>query len=385
MKICYLADAGSVHTQRWVKYFADNGHEVHLISFRSLDGNIENVKLYVLKRLQPQIRIISFSANLLFDMIQVKKIIKKIKPDILHAHYITDNGMLGALCGFHPFVITAWGSDVLVAPKKYKISKRMVKYALKRADLITCDGENSKDIMINLGIIQEKIKLIYHGVDTKEFSPKQRNNKFREELKTFYSPIVISNRKLEPVYNVESLIKAIPLVLKDFPEGKFVIGGKGSQEIYLKKLAKSIGVLDSIRFIEWLPRNEFIRCLASVDIYVSTSLSDGGISVSTTEAMACGLPVVVTDSGDNKKWIKDGENGFVVPIRDPNALAKRIVYLIQNENIRKRFGKINRKIIEEKAEYKKEMEKMEKIYEEVIAGFHERKAKNKNTQKRRIL
>jgi glycosyltransferase involved in cell wall biosynthesis len=185
-------------------------------------------------------------------------------------------------------------------------------------------------------------------------------------LEIFDSPIVVVNRQLKPTYNVELLIKAIPLVLKDFPEAKFVIIGEGSQENHLKKLAKSIGVWDSIRFIGWLSRNDFIRCVASADIYVSTSLSDGGIAVSIMEAMACELPVVVTDSGDNRKWIKDGKNGFIVPMRDPNTLAKKIAYLVENEDVRKRFGKNNRQIIEEKTEYNKEMRKMEKFYEEII-------------------
>ena len=370
MKICYLADAESIHTQRWVKYFADKGHDVHLISSISFgDGNIENVKLHLLKKSQSKIRIIrvlSFLLRFLSYTVKVRKLIKKINPDIVHAHYITDYGILGVLSRFHPFFASAWGTDVLVVPKKSKLFTLIVKYILNKADLITCDGENSRNAMLGFGIDYQKIKLILHGVDTKEFNPKQRDKKFREELKIFDSPTVISNRGLEAIYNVESLIKAIPLVLKDFPDAKFVIVGKGSQGNYLKELAKSIGVYDSIKFIGWLPRNEFVRCLASAEIYVSTSLSDAGIAVSTMEAMACELPVVVTDSGDNKNWIKDGKNGFVVPIQDPNALAKRIAHLIENEDVRNRFGKINRKIVEEKADCHKEMEKMEKLYREVI-------------------
>lgn len=367
MKICYLADAGSIHTQRWVKYFADNGHDVHLISFNSFRGyNIENVKIHLLKRWRPQIRFISFSINLFFAVIRVRKLIKKIKPDIVHAHYVTDYGFRGALAGFHPFVVSAWGSDVLRAPKKSKIAKMIAKYTLNKADLITCDGENGKEEIIKLGQDPQKIKIILFGVDTKEFNPEQRDKKIREELKTFDSPTLISVRNFKEVYDVESLIKAIPLVLKWVPDAKFIIHGSGSQESYLKKLTKNLGVWNSVRFIGWSSRNEFVKCLASADIYVSTSLSDGGISVSTTEAMACGLPVVVTNSGDNRNWIKDGENGFVVPLKNPKLLAEKIIYLLENEDVRKRFGNINREIIEQKADYKKEMEKMEIIYEEII-------------------
>ena len=368
MRLCYLADAESIHTQRWLSYFVDKGHEVHLISLKSFGDNdvIKNEKLHVLKRLQPQIRVISFPINLLSDTIQVRKSIKKIKPDIVHAHFVANYGVLGALTGFHPFVVSAWGSDVLVAPKNSRIIKNLVKFTLKKADLVTCDGENSIDALIKLGERLQKIKIILLGVDTKEFNPNQGDKKVREELKVFDSPTVISVRNFDEVYDVESLITAIPLVLKQVPDAKFIIGGSGSQENYLKELAKSLGVWNSTRFTGWLPRNEFAKYLASADIYVSTSLSDGGISVSTTEAMACGLPVVVTNSGDNRNWIKDRENGFVVPPKNPKLLAEKIIYLLETEDVRKRFGNINREIIEQKADYKKEMEKMEIIYEEII-------------------
>lgn len=364
MKICYLASANSIHTQRWVKYFASHGHEVHLISPMPFRGNnIENVKLYVLRGFSPRIPIISLLVNLLFNVIQVKRWVREIKPDILHAHYITSYGFWGALSGFHPLVLSAWGSDILVAPKSSKINKAIVKFALRKADLITCGGENSIEEMVRLGANPKKLKLIYFGVDTQKFNPEQRNGKLREELGVSNSPAIISIRSLRPLYDVESLIKATPLVLEQVPETKFIIAGDGEQGEYLKTFAVSLGVSDSVRFVGRLPHNELPKYLASADIYVSTSLSDSGISVSASEAMACGLPVVVTDSGNNKKWIKGEENGFVIPVRDPSQLAEKIVYLLRNPDTRKRFGEMNRKIIKEKQNYEKEMRKMEKLYE----------------------
>lgn len=65
-----------------------------------------------------------------------------------------------------------------------------------------------------------------------------------------------------------------------------------------------------------------------MDVYVSTSLSDAEIPTSTAEAMACGLPVIVTDAADNKKWIDNGVNGFVVPAKDPKSSSEKIMYLV---------------------------------------------------------
>jgi glycosyltransferase involved in cell wall biosynthesis len=367
MKICYLADVAdqSIHGLRWANYFAKKGHEVHIISLGKPNNDIKDITLHILKMWDTKIRAVRWVVNSLSILLQTKKLIKVIKPDILHAHCAYDYGVIGSLSNFHPFVVTAWGSDVLISSKESNITKYTEKFVLKKADLITCGGENLKDAIINFGVRPEKIKLINHGVDTEEFSPQKRDKELREELKALDTPVVLSNRRLSPIYNVESLIKAIPLVLKDFSDTKFVIIGEGPQEDYLKQLAKSIGVCKSVRFTGWLSRNEFIRYVASADIYVSISLSDGA-SVSIMDAMACKLPVVVTDVGDNRKWIKNGENGFVVPTKDPDSVAKKVVYLIENEDIRKRFGKINRELIEEKANYYKEMGKMEKLYKEII-------------------
>lgn len=373
MKICYLADAGSVHTQRWVKYFADKGHEVHLISFISFgECNIKNVKLHQIKKSQSKmriIRILSFLARFLSYMVKIRKLIKKINPDVVHAHYVTDYGFISALSYFHPSVLTAWGSDVLVKPRKSRIMKVIAKFSLKKADLITCDAEHLKGPLIELGVKPQEINLIYFGVDTQKFEPREKSEKKREEIGISDSPSIISLRSLEPIYNVESLIASASLVLKETPETKFVIAGKGSEEVRLKDLAKSFGILDSVKFVGVIPNNELPQYLSSMDVYVSTSLSDAGLAASTAEAMACGLPVVITDFGDNRKWVEDEVNGFIIPLKDPKALAEKIIYLLKNEDVRMRFGMRNRKIIEERNNYYKEMEKMENIYIELIERY----------------
>jgi glycosyltransferase involved in cell wall biosynthesis len=118
--------------------------------------------------------------------------------------------------------------------------------------------------------------------------------------------------------------------------------------------------------VGFIPNDELPQYLTASDVYVSTSPYDAGIAASTAEAMACELPVIVTDVAENKKWVEDGVNGFVVPVKDPKSLAKKIICLLENETVRRRFGKISRKIIEEKNNYYKEMEKMEDIYKKLV-------------------
>jgi glycosyltransferase involved in cell wall biosynthesis len=359
-----MANASKIHTQRWAKYFAERGHEVHIISFEQPDVELSGINIHIVKTNKKYLYI-SFP----YKSFQFRRIINDIKPDIVHAHYVTKYGVIGALTGLHPFVVSAWGSDVLINPKESIILKKAVKFALKKADLITCDAEHMIEELVSIGTNPKKITLSYFGTDIQKFNPEQKSEKLGEKLGVLNSPTIISIRNLTPIYNVESLIKAIPIVLKEVPEAKFVIAGRGSQEEKLEQLAKSLGVSDSIRFVGFIAQEELPEYLASADIYVSTSLSDAGLAASTAEAMACGLPVVITDFGDNSKWVEDGVNGFIVPLKAPKALAEKIIYLLENEDIRREFGMRNKKIIEERNNYYKVMEKMENIYIELIERY----------------
>ena len=373
MRICYIANLESVHTQRWVEYFINSGHQAYLITTPPLPKKYpKDIKLFLLRRFTRYEGILRYLINFLYlipNLLRISRIINNIQPDIIHIHYINELALCAALIKSRPLIITVWGSDILVTPRNFKLLNRMVRYVLRKADLITCDAKHMKKAMVRLGVEESKIKIIYFGTDVKKFCPEKRSQTLREELDFDNHPLVISLRSFEPIYDIETLIRTVPLVLKKAPETNFLIIGRGSQELKLKKLAESLGVLDKIKFTGWIPNDELPRYLASADIYVSTSLSDAGLAASTAEAMACELPVIVTDFGENKEWVKDGDGGSVIPLSNPKILAEKIIYLTKNKDARVNFGKFNRKIIEERNNYYKEMGKMEEEYNKIKNEF----------------
>ncbi len=365
MKICYIATPG-IHVNRWVSYFANKGHEVHLITSGESSNGIDNVKLHFLKRFGPHIRPVNYLINSVPMMLQFKRLIKKINPDILHAHFISEIAFLGAASGFHPFVATPWGSEIWVGAQKSRVKRQVVKYVLKRADRITYIFQDLKGLLIQLGADPRKMSLVYVGaVNVRKFKPEEKDERLRKELRIVDSPTIISLRRFTPVHDVETLVTAVPLVLREVPKAKFVFAGEGPQGKELRQLAKSLGVSNSIRFIGWVPEDGLPRYLTLADIYVSTALSDSGLAVSTAEAMACGLPVVITDFGDNRRWVEDGVNGFIIPLKAPEVLASKIIQLVKDKEARKRFGSMNREIIVERNNWEKEMRKMSKLYKEL--------------------
>lgn len=364
MRICYLGGADSIHIKKWVSWFVNKGHDIHLIT--ASPEKIEGVKIYPIGSEKKGSWVDFFK-----KIRQTRRLVQEIKPDILHAHVAFGYGTFGAFANYHPFVLSPWGSDILVEPEKSKIVKFLVKTTLKKADLITCDGENTIEKMIELSADSKKIHRIYHGVDPEKFSPTRKDEKLKERLGMNESPIVISTRNLNPIYDIGTLIKSAPMVLKKFPEAKFIIAGEvvhGEQvkKDYLKDIVRDLNLLDNVKFVGVIPHDKLPYYLTMSDVYVSTSLSDGGIALSTLEAMACEVAPVVTDVAKNRKWIKDGENGFIIPIKDSKTLAEKIIYLLEHADVKKKFGIESRKVIKEKQNYNKEMSKVEKLYMDLL-------------------
>lgn len=365
MKLCFLAAANSIHGVRWIKYFAEAGHKISWISLAppipEAAELIKKVNFYEIKP-SPLSDINGPFAicALPFALRRIKKILKSFKPDVLHIHSAGTYGLVGALSGFHPAILTPWGSDILLTSI---FKKPLIRYVIKRMNLFTCDGENTFQKLVEFGANPEKIKIIRFGTDVEKFKPSLENRK--QKIKNRIVKI-ISLRTLISTYNIETLIKAAEIVVKAAPEAKFIIAGDGEQREYLTQLAESFGLMPQyLEFIGRYKSENLPQMLNDADIYVSTSLSDSGLAASTAEAMASGLPAIVTDSGDNKKWVEENKGGFVIPLKNPEILAKKIVYLLKNPNARKSFGEYNRKIIEEKNNYYKEMGKTEELYEKI--------------------
>jgi len=369
MRICYISGGNFIHVHRLANFFAANGHEVYLISTTELNdygGYDERVKIYPLVRLFPGIWQISKYLSGLIWLFQLRRLVRKIHPDILDAHFIKINGYLGVISGIRPLVLTAWGSDILFTARLSWLHRILISYCLKKADSIVCRSPVVREEIIKLGAQADKINIILIGVDTDKFAPCHKNEEFRQNLGFADSaPMVISTRSLEPVYDLETLVKAVPLVLKEIPETKFVIAGQGSRRHYLEDLAGSLQVADSVKFVGLIPHDELPQYLASSDVYVSTSLSDG-TSNSLLEAMASSLAPVVTDIPANRLWIDDGKNGALFTVSEPEFLAARIVHLLKRNELRKKFGEMNTEIARQRAEHQVEMKKLEKLYSDLV-------------------
>ena len=359
MKICFFAASNSIHSYRWVKYFASQGHEVIWVSLcRIIFEPIDGVNYYELINSKNLI-------SILRSVIILRTILNSNKPEFLHVHYLGVYGLIGLLSGFYPVIATPWGSDIIINKNRF-LHRILIRTFLKRAKLITCDAQHMKEQILALGVSKNRIKIINFGIDTEQFSPKPINFDFRKKLKIKDGFTIISLRNFEPVYDLKTLVLAMPDILNKYPDVNFVLIGQGSLEKELKDLVKALKIESSVFFPGFVPNADLPQLLNSSDIYISTSLSDAGIAASTAEAMACGVPVVITDTGENRGWIKNGETGYLVPPRDPLKLAESIQNMILKPKEIKKVGLAGRKVISDHNDYKAEMAKVEKLYQSLV-------------------
>lgn len=419
MKICFIRHPKLIHARRWIEYFAARGHEMHILYFEGdfdtgpeVDkyfpelSQFENVYIHCVRSDPNKIKIIKLIRNMLGNKAKdgliyssqeeketksyirrirylvvnigkfpyaimntiikvrsLRKIIRQINPDIIHALSLDYYGWFAALSGFYPFVATPLGSDISWNPEQSKLAKWKTKFVLKKADIVHVSDEAAKSRVTEIGCKRDKIFVQPFGVDTKEFSPSRRSLELREKLSEGNSTI-ISIRKLISYYDVKTLIFAIPKVLEKFSEAKFIIIGDGEQMEELTRFAKELEVFKAVRFVDYMPHERMPIYLASSDIYVDTycevyQKAGGGIGVGLMEAMSCGLAPVVSKKPFDFV-IKDGINGVHFQGGNADDLAEKIIFLLENAGKREEFGSKNREIALKIGDWRTNMEIFEK-------------------------
>ena len=288
----------------------------------------------------------------------------KNKCDVIHAHWAIPTGLIGVMVGFllrRPLIVTIHGSDLRVALERRGFLRKLFVHVCRTAVHLNCVSEVQRKELERQGIPSGKISATPMGIDAAFLETgKNRGGNWEKRPVT-----ILSNRNLLPIYNVSLLIRAIPIVLKKEPKTKFLIAGDGTEKKALQREVESMNINSSVEFLGRVPHEEMPNLLSQADIYVSTSLHDG-TSVSLLEAMGSGAFPVVTDILANRKWITNGENGFLFCEYEENSLATKIIEAIRNRELLQKSRARNRLIIEQKALWPEYINRVKNIYENVL-------------------
>lgn len=361
MKICYLADINSAHTHKWLNYFISKGYDIHVISLGN--GQYEGVTVHNLDVSDNVMKKSSDKNKLQYlkKIKRVKELISEIKPDILHAHYATSYGLLGALANYHPYIISVWGSDVYDFPIKSPIHKMMVKYNLKKADYIFSTSNVMREETKKY--TNKKIEVTPFGVDINKFVP---NVIEKDEI------IIGTIKTLEEKYGIQYLVKAFKNV-KDKNEHinlKLRIGGRGSQEEYLKNLCRELKIENDVTFLGFVKPEHVIKEFQNFDIAVFPSTLDSeSFGVAAVEAEACGTPIVISDVGGLMESTKPGVTSLVAKKADAEDLTQKIDKLVRDEELRKTMGKAARKFVEENYSLEDNFNYVDNLYKDIVKNY----------------
>lgn len=356
------------------------------------DSNIDGMHVHSLKKLNSFL--ISFLCRTAFDFPPssflhpfasyyycgnyaqtVVGVAVKQKVDLLHAHFACPEGFVAKLAKKSvrkPLVVTLHGSDILTEPsigygdRLHRYHNDMVRKVFESADKVLVASRAVFNEALKMGCDRGKLECLPNGVNLDRFAYGKLNNYWvRERLGVGNRPLVLTVRALVPKNGVEYFIVAASTVLKHCPETLFVIVGDGPLRPTLEKLVNDLDLTGNVVFLSKVTYRDIPYYFSACDVFVIPSIMEA-FGLVTVEAMACGKPVIGTNVGGIPDTIENGKNGFLVPPRDPQSLAEKIILLLENQDFRKEMGAAGREMAEKRFDINKRIGRIMEIYLELV-------------------
>lgn len=367
LRICFMGAPDSIHTQRWLERVTKSVAEVHLLCLDPLQSPPPaRVYVHVLRdraaslpgraspirtgRAHAWVRLLIGIQR--YRSAGLKAALSRIKPDVLHAHYVSDAGVVAALSGFRPLVLSAWGSDILVDPRKSLPTRLLVRHALRSADAVTFDSDEVASEIRRLAGREVPTAKVLFGVERSRLSAPIKDKQ----------RVILSARNHESHYNIDAVIRAWATIEAETPTWSLEVAGSGSETSQLRTLAHDLNA-NRVTFSGQLSRDDLWAQLQKASVFVSVPTWDG-VSATVLEALAAGCFPVVSDLPSNREWVIDGDNGTVSRGDLARDLSAAIA-VIEDET---RFAAVrdeNRQLIESRAVFEDQMERVLDLYQQV--------------------
>lgn len=350
MKICIFGDERSIHTRRWVEGLRSRGFHVDLVTLvKDQSHEIGGISLEAGGKL-----------SYLTKVGHLRSTIKKLNPDIFHAHHASSFGFLASFIEHPAKILSVWGYDVVTFPYRNFINRIIIKRSLKYAHYITATSEYLRESVLKLNEKSGNIEVIPFGIDLGRFRYVERN-------RTDGITIGIA-KSLKPKYGVDVLIRALGILRSKHKDVMLKIAGKGSHEEVYKELSRKLGLEDCVDFLGCVEHSRLPLLLADFDIFAMPSIyDDESFGVAALEASATGLPVVASRVGGVPEVVINNRTGFLVEKKNTEQLAAAIERFIENRDLRLKMGKAGRKLVEEKYDWNANLDSMVNLYEKILA------------------
>lgn len=348
MRILLLGDARSIHIARWATGLSNRGIDIHVASLRPTD--IAGVTVHPL-------RPIGRAKALYLSVIPgLRALVRRLRPHVVHAHYATSYGLLAALSGHQHIVITAWGSDTLIAPRRSVLLRILLRFSLSRAEAVTSMATHMNASLLGLGVQPQRLHVLPFGVEVDRFAAAAALDR-REGS-------VICTRRFEPLYDVQCLVRAFAAARNYGYLRTLTLVGDGPLRSELETLVRSLGIEECVKFVGQLDHDALPSILGMQEVFVSPAWSDGN-NISLNEAMAAGCFPIATEIPANTQWITQGVNGFVYPTGDVTALATLLRQIPAQRQLVEDARRLNLERVKRGADWQTALDRMCAIYDDV--------------------
>ncbi|MGE5073108.1 MAG: glycosyltransferase [Anaerolineae bacterium] len=362
MRILYFSQDYSTHDHRFLASLARTEHQVYYLRLARGARQLED------RPVPEQITQVRWAGGrgpfrwrdvprLRADLLRV---VREIKPYLIHARHVQTCALLTAIAGVRPLLTMSWGFDLMQDADHNAFSRWVTRYALKHSAFFVSDAEVTRRKAVTYGMDAACTAVFPWGVDLDRFQPAGRSA--QAEVEPF---VLFCNRGWEPLYGIDVLARAFVKVAQQREDVCLLLLGGGSQANMIRQILMSGHALERVQFGGQVPQADLPRWYGMADLYISPSHVDGS-SVSLMEALACGLPALVSDIPGNREWVSDGVNGWLFPDGDPRALADRILAVIAQRERLASIRQAARRTAEERADWSKNFAVLLRAYEAAV-------------------
>jgi len=316
---------------------------------------------------------------------RLDEVARIVKPDILHAHSPVLNALpalrVGRRLGI-PVVyeVRAFWEDAAVDHGtsrewgiRYRITRGLESYALRRADAITTICEGLRGDILGRGIAAEKVTVIPNAVNIENFNLGQLPDLCLARNLGLEGKFLLGFIGSFYAYEgLSILLRALPKMLSGNPDIRILLVGGGPQSEELRALAAQLGIEDKVTFTGRVPHDQVQHYYNLIDILVyprlQMRLTDLVTPLKPLEAMAQGRLIVASDVGGHLELIRDGETGILFRAGNPDALASKVLELLARPDLWSSLRAAARRFVETQRNWPISVSRYKKVYGSLLSG-----------------
>jgi glycosyltransferase involved in cell wall biosynthesis len=362
MRILYCSRQYTTHDLRFLKRLAASPYEIHFLRLESGGTPLET------RSLPPEVHVVEWNSDVRTPagpdrwwrlLPHFEDAVQRVRPDLIHAGPVQSLGLLSAVIGFRPLLVASWGYDLLIDANRDAYWRWMTRYALERSDMLLCDSTTVRRAAQSITAYpDERIVQFPWGIDLDVFRPGDRRRAIRMRLGWEGQHVVLSTRTWEELYGIDVLLEAFFQAHKADQNLRLMLLATGSARDTVANFVARHQLEGVVHCPGQTPHPELVGYYEAADVYISCAHSDGS-SISLLEALAMGLPVVVTDIPSNREWVVHGVNGWLGTDGDPASFASALLNAVHVGGAAKeQMGRRNRALAEDRANWSQNVEKL---------------------------